>query len=121
MLERDSKMQDFALSYIVWRILYRLRAFFEHWYVHAYIISVHAFLHILERLDRVFAFRAMFRHFSEPLFGDRSVVGYIIGFLFRLVRIAGGGITYFILGLIALALFIIWALIPVYIVFRIIF
>jgi hypothetical protein len=114
-------MQDFAALYIVSRILYRIRTFFEHWYVHAYFISIHAFLNLLSKLDTFFAIRAMSQNFTRPLFGDRSVVGYVIGFCFRLVRIIGGSFTYALLGLIALFLFLVWALIPVYIMWRIIF
>lgn len=73
---------------------------------------------LLEALDRFFALRITFRYWLKPLYQDYSVIGYILGFILRTGRLLLGGIVYLLFIAIALLLYIIWAAIPFYIVYR---
>jgi len=107
---------DFSLIYIANRVLYRIGDFFHHWYIDGSRRFIHAFISKLEELDKAFAFRVTIKHFFEPLYKDYSIVGRILGIVFRLGRIAVGGVTYAFISVVFLAAYIAWLLIPVAIV-----
>lgn len=73
----------------------------------------------LVELDRIIAFRITLRYFGKPLFQDRSIVGYILGFFFRSFRLLFGGLFYIVVIVIAVAFCILWALVPVFIVYKV--
>lgn len=110
---------NFAPLYITWIFLHRIAEFFHHWYVHSFIIYGHAVISFLEKLDKLFAFRITLRHFGKPLFQDRTVVGYFMGFVFRGGRILLGGVVYLLVLLLAVFVYVVWALMPIYIIFNI--
>lgn len=112
---------NFALVYIVNRLVYRIKDFFHHWYVHASRTLGHAFISFLERLDRTFAVRITLGHFFEPLYKDYSIVGRILGVIFRSARVLIGGIVYLFFGIIFLGVYLAWLLIPPGIIFYIIY
>ncbi len=108
---------NFALIYIVNRFFYRIGDFFYHWYFHASRTLGHAFISFLERLDRTFAIRITLQHFFEPLYKDYSILGRILGVIFRSGRVLIGGIVYLFFGIIFLTIYLIWLLIPPVIIF----
>jgi hypothetical protein len=112
-------MADFALVYIFFRILHRFAEFFRHWYVESFYLIGRYAVSALEQLDRTLAFRVNLEHFFEPLYQDHTVVGHIMGFLFRSSRLLIGGIIYALLIAFAAALYITWLLVPIYIIYRI--
>jgi len=107
------------IPYLFTRFIYRLVEFFEHWYFNSFKIYSHFFISFLEKLDRVFAFKITLRNIFQPLYSDRSFLGYILGFFFRSWRIIIGGIIYLIIILLALSIYIFWLLIPPYIIYKI--
>jgi len=106
--------------YLFNRFIYRIKEFLRHWYIISFFIYVNFVVSVLENLDRFFAFKITLRFLFHPLYGDRSVIGYIFGFIFRFWRMIVGGLVYLIVILIAIALYIFWLVAPVYIVYRII-
>ena len=110
---------NFALVYIVWRVLYRIKEFFHHWYVHSFNVYGHAVIGFLERLDRVFAFAITIKYFGKPLYQDRTVVGYILGFVFRSGRIIIGAVVYFFVIVTAVVVYLVWCAVHVYVIWRI--
>ena len=112
-MEQSRSFLPLSLSYLTRRLWYRIAIFFHHWYVDgSYFFARHS-LHLFLNLERTIAFRITAAHLFEPLYQDYSIVGQIIGPIFRLVRLIFGGIIYIILGLIALSLYIAWLAIPV--------
>ena len=103
---------DFAPVYLVQRFFYRIADFFHHWYIDGSRYLGHRFLLILQNIDRSLAIKITVAHFFEPLYRDYSVVGRILGFVFRASRIIIGGILYFVLGTMFLVLYIVWLLLP---------
>ena len=103
---------DFSVVYIANRALYRIGDFFHHWYVDGSRRFIHAFISRLENLDKGFAFKVTIKHFFEPLYKDYSVVGRILGIIFRTGRIIIGGVTYLFFSIIFALLYLVWLLFP---------
>lgn len=72
----------------------------------------------MERLDQSLAVKVTARYFFKPLYQDYSILGYILGFIFRSVRLFAGGFVYLLVILCATAVYILWAGLPVYIIAR---
>lgn len=113
-------MANFALVYIGWRILHRFAEFFRHWYVVSFYLIGRYMISFLERLDRTLAFRITLKYLFQPLYQDYTVLGYILGFIFRSFRLLVGGMVYAAVLLVAVGLYLVWLLIPVYIILRIV-
>ena len=105
-------MTNFAVIYLFHRFFFRLADFFHHWYLDAIRYFIHWFISFLERLDRFFAIRITLRHFSEPLWKDYSIIGRVMGPLFRFARILTGGAVYAVCTLLFLAACVAWILFP---------
>lgn len=73
---------------------------------------------LLERLDQVLAVKITARYFLKPLYQDYSALGYILGFIFRSVRLLAGSLIYSVIILAALAIYILWAGFPIYVIAR---
>ena len=103
---------DFAFIYVIQRFFCRFLDFFHHWYVDGSRFIAHTFLSVLTEMDKTFAVGITLRHFFEPLYKDYSIVGRILGIIFRSVRIVIGGVIYIIVALVCLFLYLIWVAIP---------
>lgn len=77
---------------------------------------VHQTLNILEVLDRRLALRITLRYLFKPLYQDYTILGYILGFVFRSGRILIASILYLIIVLAATAIYLAWAFIPIIII-----
>lgn len=108
------------IFYLFNRFLYRLKEFFRHWYIKSFFIYSHFIVSLLEKIDRVFAFKITLRYLFRPLYGDYSVLGYILGFIFRSGRLVLGGLVHLLIIIMAAILYFIWLATPVYIIYRII-
>jgi hypothetical protein len=105
-------MDDFALGYLLHRFFYRIFDFFRHWYVGGSRSIAHTFISTLENIDRSFAVKITLEHFFEPLYKDYSVVGRILGIIFRSVRVVLGGAVYAIVTILFAGAYAIWVIIP---------
>lgn len=109
-----------ALLYLANQAAYRIKQFFLHWYVHGYFIFGSRAILIMERLDQVLALRVTWRYFGQPLFKDFTYTGYFLGLIFRGTRILVGILVYSIIVAIFTAGYIFWALIPIFLILKII-
>jgi hypothetical protein len=107
-----------AFSYILVQVLNWIADFFRHWYVDGFGAFVKAFLRLLSTFDRALAFRVSVKNLFNPMYQDRSVLGYVFGFFFRLVRISVALVMYVVLGAVFIILYTAWALIPPYLIVR---
>jgi hypothetical protein len=107
--------------YLLSRVIFRLKEFVHFWYIGSFFIYNHYVFSLLEKIDRVLAFKITLHHIFHPLYGDRTILGYILGFIFRSGRIIIGGIVYALIIVLATIVFIIWLAIPLFIVYKIIF
>ncbi len=113
-------MGEISLVYVANRLGYRILAFFQHWYLNGFLTATDSLLNVLERLDHFFAFKITFKHLFKPLYQDYTLIGYLWGFVFRSLRLIFGGLVYGIIILAAAALYLVWAAIPIYIIYKII-
>jgi len=109
----------FAFVYIIYSTFVAIVEFFTHWYVGGFRAGTHWLLEVLARLDRFFAFKITLRYFGQPLFQDRSMVGYVLGFIFRTLRLAVGGVVYLVVIGIAIVFYAAWGLLLPFILYKI--
>ena len=107
------------MVYLAHRVWYRLFDFFRRWYLDGSKIFLNHFISFLERLDQTFAVRITLRYFFQPLYKDYTIVGRILGVVFRSGRLAIGTAVYACVAAVFLALYAIWLFIPFIIAFYI--
>lgn len=105
-----------AFTYLARRFFYRAWTFLEHWYVRSGRIYSNFVLGRLERLDRVLAWKITARHLLEPLYKDYSVIGYMLGFLFRFVRLIVASAVYAVVFIVAVGCYLLWLALPLYLI-----
>lgn len=113
-------MDNFALGYLLHRFLYRFFDFFHHWYVDGSRTIANRFIGTLEEIDQTLAVAITLKYFFEPLYKDYSVIGRILGLVFRTVRILIGVVVYSGITLIFLGFYLVWTATPATIIFLII-
>ena len=109
---------DFAPFYLIQRFLYRIGDFFHHWYVDGSRAFGNQFMLTLTALDQTFAIAITARHFFEPLYKDYSVIGRILGVIFRTGRILIGSIVYLVVAILFIAVYLLWISIPAVLLWR---
>jgi len=107
---------NFAAVYLVRRFFYRLLDFFHHWYIDGSRNFGHWFISSLESLDRTFAIRITLRYLFHPLYKDYTIIGRILGFIFRSARIFLGLAVYSLLTILFLVIYVGWLLVPLLII-----
>lgn len=113
-------MDDFALGYLAHRFFYRIFDFFYHWYYSGSRAIAHKFMTTIADIDKSIAIKVTLQHFFEPLYKDYSIIGRILGVVFRTGRILIGLLIYIVMTIIFLALFLVWIVIPPAIIFYLI-
>lgn len=108
----------FTAVYLVERFFYRIVDFLRHWYVKSARMYFNFVINRFESADRVFAWKITEKNIFKPLYGDYSVVGYVFGFLFRLARLILATLVYVCMFLIAIFAYLLWILIPVFLVYK---
>jgi nitrogen fixation/metabolism regulation signal transduction histidine kinase len=108
---------DFSFVYLAQRLLYRFLDFFHHWYVDGSRAFGRSFMKTMRSVDDSFAVAITLRHFFEPLYKDYSVVGRIMGFFFRTLRVIIGGIFYLFLAVLFAIAYLVWIAIPITILY----
>jgi len=109
---------NFTAVYLIERFFYRILEFLRHWYIKSIRIYSNFVINCFESMDRVFAWKITAKNVFKPLYGDYSVVGYVFGFLFRVVRLAITTAIYACVFIIAVLLYIIWLLLPPFLLYK---
>jgi len=107
---------NFSLTYLIGRFAYRILDFFHHWYADASKIFFYKLISFMEYLDRSLALRMTLRYFFQPLYKDYSVIGRILGVIFRTCRIFVSVVVYAIVLFIFLTTYILWLVAPIILV-----
>lgn len=107
------------LIYLLNRLIFRAKEFLRHWYIKSFFVYVHFIVSQLEKIDRFLAFKITLRHLFQPLYQDHSIIGYILGFIFRSIRLCMGAIIYLTIFTVAVAIYIVWLAIPILIIYQI--
>ncbi|MDP1719151.1 MAG: hypothetical protein Q8L24_01860 [bacterium] len=109
---------SFSLVYLVNQFFYRIYEFLRHWYVGGFFAIARRAIGLLEVLDRTLAVKVTARYFLKPLYQDYSIIGYVLGFIFRSLRLFAGGLVYLVIIAVAVAVYIFWAGFPIYVIAR---
>lgn len=104
---------DFAPAYILKRGLFRIKEFLHHYYIDGTRFLFYKFINFLERVDQSVAFRITLKNFFVPLYRDYTIIGRVMGIIFRSIRILAGSFIYLFLGSIFLLVVLTWLLIPI--------
>ncbi|MDO8664914.1 MAG: hypothetical protein Q7K44_05250 [Candidatus Liptonbacteria bacterium] len=107
---------NFALVYLAHRAIYRFLNFFHHWYADGSRNFAHSYISFLEKLDQTFAVRVTFRYLFQPLYKDFSIIGRILGIIFRSGRILIALVFYSIFTLLFLIVYLVWLLLPPFLI-----
>jgi len=110
-------MDNFALGYAAHRFFYRIVSFFRHWYVDGSRVIAHRFVSTLEEVDKSFAIAVTLRFLFQPLYKDYTVIGRILGIIFRTGRILIGVVVYLFITAFFLAFYLAWIALPAAIIF----
>lgn len=94
--------------------------FFVHWYWHGALFAYGTVRKMLRWLDHVFGLRVNARFLFHPLYQERNVTGYLLGFIFRSLRLILGVLVGAVLCVCAVVVFVLWVGIPVYILVRVV-
>lgn len=109
-----------VFTYITSQFIHRILLFLEHWYVGGASVVYNFGREVIDKLDGIFAVKITLRNFFKPLFQDRTFVGYVLGFIFRSFRILIGGVAYIVVALVVLFIYLAWAVIPTFVILKII-
>ncbi len=104
-------------SYLITRFVVRLIGFLSDWYVGGFKVFMHAAISAFESLDRTFALKVTLRYMFRPLYQDRSVIGYTLGFFFRALRAIVGALFYAVLWIVFAGAYVVWAAAPLVLVY----
>lgn len=111
---------DFAPTYLLGRLRYAIAGFFHHWYVDGSRAFGRKFMLTLTAADQAFAIKITLRYFFQPLYKDYSIVGRVVGVVFRTGRIIAGGIVYALIVVAFAIVYLAWLAIPVAILWYVI-
>ena len=106
------------LVYLGRQFVFRVTEFLRHWYFGGYRVYVGFWMRLLEDLDYTFAWRLTFLHLFQPMYGDYTFVGRILGPFFRLGRLLVASVLYVVIFVVAGVGYVVWALVPIYLVAR---
>ncbi len=109
-------MNPMVFVYLGEQLLFRIAEFLRHWYLGSARVYFNFLIERFHDLDRILAFRVTLRHLLEPLYGDYSLLGRVIGLPLRLFRLIVGGVVYLVLGALAIAVYAVWLIFPIYLV-----
>lgn len=98
--------------YLGGRFLWRLADFFRHWYLDGSRRLAHGFISFLFDMDRIFAVRITMHYFWKPLYGDYSIIGRVLGVVFRTARIIVALGLYAIFAAIFAVIYLAWLAVP---------
>lgn len=91
--------------------------FLYDWYAGGFRRIIGLMVDLLESLDRYWALRITVQNVFQPLYQDHSLLGHLLGFIFRVVRIVLASLLYAAIGALFVIVYIGWASIPVSIIY----
>jgi hypothetical protein len=112
-------MENSIFVYLFSAIVNRIECFIKDWYPNSFFKFWNFLLNTLKQLDKTFAIKVTIRHWLKPLYQDETIIGYILGFIFRTIRIILAALIYLMIFIIVLSLYLIWAAVPIFLIIKI--
>jgi hypothetical protein len=116
----NNPMSNFSPVYILQQFFLRIYDFFYHWYVEGVLFLWRRFRFISGSMEQSFAIRVTAKHLFEPLYKDYSIIGHILGPIFRIGRVVIGSFFYLVMAVVFFVLIVVWVSIPLFIIVNII-
>ena len=107
--------------YLAKTFAFRIGLFFQRWYVGGFFTLYGLWLRLVRACERRLAIRINVRFLFQPLYQERNIVGYVLGFLYRFVKICVGGTLYFGTFALVIVAYVIWAAFPLVLIYKGIF
>jgi hypothetical protein len=107
---------SFSLVYLLERFFYRIWSFIYNWYVGSLFMIGSRIAAVAAVVNRSWAVGVTFKNLFQPLYQDRTMLGYILGFIFRSFRLLIGALLLGAVYGIGVAVYLAWALIPIAII-----
>ncbi|MFA6354585.1 MAG: hypothetical protein WCX12_02805 [Candidatus Paceibacterota bacterium] len=101
---------NFAPVYLVVRFFILIGDFLHHWYIDGSRRLADFFVSSFEKLDQTLAIRITVKYFFQPLYKDFTILGRILGVIFRSGRILIGLVVYLIVAGVFLAVYLVYVL-----------
>jgi len=107
-----------AAIYLIERFFRQIAWFIRDWYIDGFFFMNRQALAVLAGLDKIFAVKINLKNLFQPLYQDHSIIGHLLGLIFRLFRLGLGLVFYAALFSAALAIYLVWALVPVILIYK---
>lgn len=107
----------FLLKTLYFRIVY----FFRNWYLGGFYWFKGKGQRLIRNLENNLSIKINLRYMFQPLYQEYNIYGYVLGFIFRFIRVVLGSVLYLLIILFFGILYIIWALIPIFFVYKAVF
>ncbi|GIW67254.1 MAG: hypothetical protein KatS3mg096_122 [Candidatus Parcubacteria bacterium] len=95
-------------------ILDDLIEFLDFWFHHFPQRTIRHFFDQVYLIDKNLKVKANLRNLTKPLYGDHTIIGYLIAFPYRVLRIFFGLVIYFFIFLLYLFFVIFWVFLPIF-------
>jgi len=95
-----------------------LKFLLNDWFVLKPKAILNLLVEIIKDLDKNFAVAINLKLILKPLYKDYSLIGRIIGPIFRFFRVFVGGIIYLLIALVFLLVILVWILILPFIIYQ---
>lgn len=106
--------------YLFKTFIFRIWMFIRRWYIRGFLFFYGMWLGLVRASERRLAIRINVRFLFQPLYQERNIFGYVLGFLYRFFKIVLGGVWYIASAFCAVLLYVLWAAIPLMLVYKII-
>jgi len=91
------------------------------WYSKGFLRALRGTINAVFDFEKTLGFMIWTKNLFNPMYGQRDIAGKIISFFLRLVQIIARGIVLLIIIIIAIGFIILWLLLPIIIIYQIIF
>jgi len=95
-------------------ILDDLIDFIDFWFHHFPKRIIRYFFDQIYIWDKDLKVKANLRNLTKPLYGDYSIIGYLIAFPYRILRISFGFLIYFFILIFYLIFLLFWLFLPIF-------
>lgn len=109
---------SYVLPYILSRFLANITEFLNKWYVRSFLNMTEYMFGLFEEMDKAFALKINLRNLFKPLYQDRNIISYILGFFFRGSRSLLAIIVYAAVFGITVALYLAWLSVPIFFIYK---
>ena len=108
---------SFSLIYLAHRLLYSIWSFVYNWYVGSLYVIGHGVSSSAAAVQRSFAVTITLKNLFQPLYQDATILGHILGFIFRFLRLIMGGLVLLAVYAFGLVVYLLWAVVPIGIIY----